>query len=171
MSIANQTSFQKGEVTNPNGRPKGSYSEHKKKFIEIQKRAANDANDVYDQLQKKIVAGESWAYQIYYKELYVLPKNYNQDSIAVDLPKEISKQRVDVYLAKFIEALARFDEFTKDEIVTIIKVLSNAEIAENMTKDQPNEFEKFSERKLRQIRQVMDEPEENEVAESGLIIS
>jgi hypothetical protein len=130
--MANRTSFKKGQVANPKGKAKGTFSEHKKKFIEIQKLAANDASEIYQKLKEHIEAGESWAYQIYWKELYMVPKNHNEETIEVKLPEEISKQGTEEYLKTFIESLSRFESFTKDEINSIIKTLSNAKLAEAM---------------------------------------
>ena len=49
--------FQKGSVANPKGRPKGTVSEYKKKFMEIQKLAANDACAVYNEIREKMLMG------------------------------------------------------------------------------------------------------------------
>jgi hypothetical protein len=130
--MANRTSFKKGQVANPKGKAKGTFSEYKKKFIEIQKLAGDDAGEVYRKLKEHIEAGESWAYQLYWKELYTVPKNHNEETIEVELPEEISKQGTEEYLKTFIESLSRFESFTKDEINGIIKTLSNAKLAEVM---------------------------------------
>jgi hypothetical protein len=140
--MRSRTSFKKGQIGNPKGKPKGTFSEHKKRFIEIQKLAANDAPKMYELLQNAITAGESWAYQIYWKELYVLPKNYNEETIEVKLPEEISKLGIDDYLKNFIEGLAKFEYYTKEEVNSIIKTLGNAKLAEsikNIIKSNANE--------------------------------
>jgi hypothetical protein len=157
--MRSSTSFKKGQIGNPKGKPKGTFSEYKKKFIEIQKLAANDAPKMYELLQNAIAAGESWAFQIYWKELYVLPKNYNEETIEVKLPEEIGKLGIDEYLKNFIEGLAKFEYYTKEEVNSIIKTLGNAKLVEsikNIIKSNANEklLDYLTESEVRQLALV-----------------
>ena len=61
MAKANSTSFKKGQSGNPAGKPKGTISEYRKKFMEVAKLAANDVSKVYDEIREHMQAGESWA--------------------------------------------------------------------------------------------------------------
>ncbi len=107
--------FQKGSVANPKGRPKGTVSEYKKKFMEIQKLAANDACAVYNEIREKMLMGESWAYQLYVKDF--IPKRAFEPTILVEIEK--GKNRGD----SVIEALPQFVELTHDEAMNEIRTL------------------------------------------------
>jgi hypothetical protein len=163
--MRSSTSFKKGQIGNPKGKPKGTFSEHKKQFIKIQKLAANDAPKMYELLQNAIAAGESWAFQIYWKELYVLPKNYNEETIEVKLPEEIGNLGIDEYLKNFIEGLAKFEYYTKEEVNSIIKTLGNAKVAEsikNMLKasNDDNFLDFLSDDEVNQIKLFYDQAKE-----------
>lgn len=56
--------FKKGESGNPTGKSKGAVSEYRKKFAELAKLAADDAQEVYKEIRNCMKAGESWAYQL-----------------------------------------------------------------------------------------------------------
>ena len=116
MGVATKTSFQKGQSGNHKGRPPGTYSEHKKKFIEIQKLAANDAQAAYQEIRVKMKEGEAWAYQIYFKEL--VPKKFYQTTTLVEFKEGESR------LETLIKALSDFEELTHEEILNEIKVLN-----------------------------------------------
>jgi len=58
---ANQTSFKKGQIANPKGRGKGTFSKSKQQFKEIQKLAGDDAKSTYQLLKQAMQDGEAWA--------------------------------------------------------------------------------------------------------------
>jgi hypothetical protein len=119
MAKANKTSFQKGQVPNPKGRPRGSISEHRKKFAEIAKLAANDAKDIYNELRECMKAGESWAYQLYVKDL--IPKKSFEPTVLVKM--EEGQPRLEALTT----AMYGFTELTHPEALEEIKVLKGIE--------------------------------------------
>lgn len=127
--MANKTSFKKGQVANPKGKAKGTLSKHKQQFNEIRKLAGNDANQVYKLLKQEMEAGEAWAHQIYWKTLY--PKNGTEDSVKVKVPSTIGKEGIEEFTNKFVVALQGFEDFTKDEVMQVIKTLSSIKELEN----------------------------------------
>ena len=131
MAKANHTSFKKGQSGNPNGRTKGSTSEYRRKFAEIAKLAANDAKDVYEEIRACMKAGESWAYQLYVKDL--IPKKSFEPTVLVKM--EEGETRVEA----ITNALPQFEELTHSEALEEIKVLKSMEL-----EDKKNEAEDCS---------------------------
>jgi len=127
MAKANKTSFKKGQVANPNGRPKGAMSEYRKKFIEMGRLAANDASKVYDEIRACMERGESWAYQLYVKDL--IPKKAFQP--VVQVKTEEGKTRLETVTA----CLSGFTELTPEEAIVTINQLKSTEEKEEL-KDQ-----------------------------------
>lgn len=124
MAKANKTSFKKGQVANPNGRPKGAVSEYRRKFFEMGKLAANDASKVYDEIRACMERGEAWAYQLYVKDL--IPKKAFQPTVPVKT--EEGKTRLEAVTA----ALSGFTELTHEEAMEEIKAFKNAEEKEEL---------------------------------------
>ena len=129
--MANSTSFKKGQVANPKGKAKGTFSKHKQQFIEIQKLAGNDAKQVYNLLKQAMETGEAWAHQIYWKILY--PKSCAEDSVKVKVPKVIGKDGIEEFKMEFVLALQGFEDFNKDEVLQVIKALNGVKEVENST--------------------------------------
>lgn len=111
-----KTTFKKGVSGNPKGKPKGAVSLYKKKFMEIRDLASDDAKAVYMEIREKMKAGESWAYQLYVKEL--IPKKLFEQTIRVKETEE--KTRVEAV----IDALPQFEELTHDEAMNEIRTLT-----------------------------------------------
>ena len=122
MAKASNTKFQKGQVPNPKGRPKGSVSEYRKKFAEIAKLAANDAPVVYQQIRQFMELGESWAFQLYVKDL--IPKKFFEPTITVKA--EDGQPRLEALTT----AISGFTELTHSEALEEIKVLKSIELEE-----------------------------------------
>lgn len=142
--------FKKGTSGNKNGRPKGTTSEDTKKFIEIQKLAANDAVKTYELLKTAIEAKEPWAFNIYFNRLYTVPKNIGEDTVKLNFSEAANASD---YLKILLNSLSDFESYTKDDIIAIIKSISNArliEVIENM-KEEDNVFSKFSDEQIKQI--------------------
>lgn len=119
MTKAKSTKFQKGNNANPAGRPKGSVSEYRRKFAEIAKLAANDAKDIYNELRECMRAGESWAYQLYVKDL--IPKKSFEPTVLVKM--EEGQPRLEALTT----AMYGFTELTHPEALDEIKVLKGIE--------------------------------------------
>lgn len=133
--VKNSTSFKAGESGNLNGRPKGALNKHKKLFLEIQKKAAGKAQEAFNILWECIEARESWALQIFFKELYKVPKKIAEPCVEVEMPKKIGEQGAQVFLSKFIESLNQFESYTKDEILSVIKILNVVKLVEQVGED------------------------------------
>ena len=125
--------FQKGEVTNPNGRPKGSQNENTKRWNQIRKLASADYEAAYLELRTAMQNSEGWAFQIFYSKL--VPKKANEDSIEVAMPTAVNNEGAQIFLTRFIESLGYFDELTKDEILAVIKTLNVVKLVEKVNED------------------------------------
>lgn len=124
--------FQKGVVTNPKGRAVGCYSERKKQFIEIQKIASNKAPEMFTILENAMRTGESWAHQIYWKELFHIPKRYLEETAVIAAIPEGGTLNMDERVKAFMQALEQFEDFTRDEVLTALKVLNTIKSNEVM---------------------------------------
>jgi len=146
--------FQKGEISNPKGKPKGAYNETTKRFIELKQLAANKAEDAFKMLWTAMESGESWAYQIYYKDLYSIPKNYNEPTVIIDSTDNSVKGQI----IAITKALPQFDEITHDESLNRLKALTNVqtnESIENQTSTIRETRESLME-KIDKIQKVID---------------
>lgn len=120
MAKASNTKFKKGQIPNPKGRPKGAMSEYRKKFMEMGRLAANDAKDVYEEIRACMKAGESWAYQLYVKDL--IPKKSFEPTVLIK--QEEGETRPEA----IINALPQFEELTHSEALEELKVLKSIEL-------------------------------------------
>jgi hypothetical protein len=152
MAKANKTSFKKGQVANPNGRPKGAMSEYRKKFMEMGKLAANDAKDVYEEIRACMKAGESWAYQLYVKDL--IPKKSLQP--VAPIKQEDGQDRLEAVTA----ALSGFTELTHEEIIDEIKALRPIETKEELIQ-QENIFDVIPEELTKQVIEAYNKNKNN----------
>lgn len=116
LTKPNQTSFKKGRVTNPSGRPKGSLNVSTKKFAKIKSLASERYDEAFAILWKNMEIGEGWAHQIFFKEL--VPKKVHQP-IGIVAVKEGESR-----LEALIKGLSDFEELTHEEILNEIKVLN-----------------------------------------------
>lgn len=123
--IKRKPGFQKGVVSNPNGRKPGTYPEHKRQFIEVQKIAAGKAPEMFNLLENAIKAGESWAHQIYWKELFSIPKRYLEDKAILPTLPDDKTNDLNARITTFVQAIDQFEDFTRDELMTTLKVLTN----------------------------------------------
>ena len=120
--------FKKGVSGNPNGRPKGSFSPLRKQLIELRKRAANDTSEVYEELREKMKSGESWAYQIYFKELVSMPKEWLNEVDTTNVFKDINNSK-DFHQSKIslFQSLVN-NSMSYDEIFELIKLFNSTKI-------------------------------------------
>lgn len=140
--------FKKGEVSNPNGRPKGSFSPLRKQLLELRKRAANDIEEAYSILWKDFKAGDSLAKQIYFKELVSMPKEWLNEIDTKDMPKVI-KNTADVTncTLKLIEKLVNVDNMSTQEALDLVRILKNNNILEEKRTYYPSTREELLEKK------------------------
>ena len=155
MAKANKTSFKKGQVANPNGRPKGAMSEYRKKFMEMGRLAANDASKVYDEIRAFMESGESWAYQLYVKDL--IPKKSFQP--VVQVKQEEGQDRLEAVTA----ALSGFTELTHEEAMEEIKAFKNVEEEEEIKEQGTSVLELLEGDKIDQIYKWLEEAKQKKI--------
>jgi hypothetical protein len=121
--------FKKGVSGNPNGRPKGSFSPLRKQLLELRKLAISDASEIYQELREKMKSGEAWAYQIYFKELASMPKEWLNEVDTSNVFKDISNYG-DFQHSKItlFQSLINNNSMSKDEILELIKMFNNTKI-------------------------------------------
>lgn len=113
--------FLKGKSGNPVGRVKGQYPESTKKFMAVKEIAAKHADRAFKMVWDAMENKEAWAFQIYFKELFHLPKNYGQKTVIL----EKEERSVDGQIKVITEALPEFDEVTQSESLERLKVLNS----------------------------------------------
>ena len=155
MAKANHTSFKKGQSGNPNGRTKGSTSEYRRKFAEIAKLAANDAPVVYQQIRQFMELGESWAFQLYIKD--IVPKKSFQP--VVQVKQEEGQDRLEAVTA----ALSGFTELTHEEVMEEIKVFKNVEEKEEIKEQGTSVLELLEGDKIDQIYKWLEEAKQKKI--------
>lgn len=155
MAKANSTSFKKGQVANPNGRTKGAVSEYRRKFAEIAKMAANDAPVVYQQIRQFMELGESWAFQLYIKD--IVPKKAFQP--VVQVKTEEGKTRLETVTA----ALSGFTELTHEEAMEEIKAFKNAPEKEELKEQGTSVLNLLDGDKIDQIYQWLEEAKQKKI--------
>lgn len=145
MSKANQSRFQKGEVTNPNGRPKGSYSPLRKQLMVLKNLAAEKVEEAFNDLWRDFKDGDPLARQIYFKELVSIPKEWMNETIIVANKEGVSR------LEALTQALPQITELTHEEALNEVKVLKSIEQQDEVTKPKENIFEKLTDAQCRQL--------------------
>jgi|GEM_PF-1974179 len=152
------TSFKKGQSGNPNGRPVGSYSPLRKQLMELRKLAANDVTEIYSKLKEAVVAKEAWAFQIYFKELVSIPKEWLNEVSIANVPTEIkSVNDINHAIAALASALLSVDTIPTDEALNLIKTLSSVKLTEEFGKQKENPFDKLSQERMLTIKSWLDE--------------
>ena len=138
--------FKKGVSGNPNGRPKGSFSPLRKQLLELRKLAINDASEIYQELREKMKSGEDWAYQIYFKELAFMPKDWLNEVDTSNVFKDISNYG-DFQHSKItlFQSLINNNSMSQNEILELIKLFNNTKINDYILKDKKvtNIFEDY----------------------------
>jgi hypothetical protein len=108
---------------------RGVLSKSKQQFREMQKLAGDDAKSTYLLLKRSMEAGEAWAHQIYWKNL--CPKGFAEEAVKVKVPQSMGKDGVEEFKNEFMLSLQGFDDYTKEEVLQVIKVLNGVKEAEN----------------------------------------
>lgn len=155
MAKASNTKFQKGQIPNPKGRPKGAMSEYRKKFMEMGRLAANDAPKVYDEIRAFMESGESWAYQLYVKDL--IPKKAFQP--VVQIKQEDGQNRLEAVTA----ALSGFTELTHEEAMEEIKTFKHVEEKEEIKEQGTSVLELLDGDKIDQIYKWLEEAKQKKI--------
>lgn len=155
MAKVNSTSFKKGQIANPKGKPKGAISEYRRKFAEIAKLAANDAPVVYQQIRQFMELGESWAFQLYIKD--IVPKKSFQP--VVQVKQEEGQDRLEAVTA----ALSGFTELTHEEAMEEIKAFKNAPEKEEIKEQGTSVLELLEGDKIDQIYKWLEEAKQKKI--------
>ena len=136
MSKGNITSFKKGQVANPDGRPKGSFSSLRKQLLELRKLAINDAPEIYEELREKMKSGEPWAYQIYFKELACMPKEWLNEVDTTNVFKDINNfEEFQHSKITLFQLLINNNSMSKEEILELIKLFNSTKINDYVEDD------------------------------------
>lgn len=151
---AGNPNFVKGHKPPSKGRPKGGYSEATLSFIKLRDIASTRAEEALDMLWESMKKGEAWAHQIYFKELYSLPKHVDEKRVMIT-NKETS---IDGQIEVLTSILPEFDEVTHDESLDRLKVL-NAVKGNEVLNEQTEEIRETREsllEKVELIQQIRD---------------
>lgn len=127
--------FQKGQSGNPAGRPIGAFSPLRKQLVELRKLAANDISDMYNNLKEAAIKNrEPWAYQIYFKELVSIPKEWLSEINTDNLHKVIKDTKdIDHCISGLIQEIVSADNLSTQEAIDLLKVLNSIKNNEIIT--------------------------------------
>jgi hypothetical protein len=138
--------FKKGVSGNPNGRPKGSFSPLRKQLMELRKLAINDSSEIYQELREKMKSGEAWAYQIYFKQLASMPKEWLNEVDTSNVFKDINNMKEFQHSKiTLFQSLINNNSMSQDEILELIKLFNSTKINDYILKDKKvtNIFEDY----------------------------
>lgn len=112
--------FKKGYSGNPRGLIKGTYPKVTQEFIKLKEMAADYGPKALDMLKQAMEDNKSWAYDIYFKELFHVPKNYGEKTVILEKTERSLEGQIKV----LTETLPEFDEVTHTEHLERLKVLN-----------------------------------------------
>jgi len=145
MAKANNTSFKKGQVANPNGRGKGTLNKTTIERAKFQSLASEKYTEAFKLLWNNLKIGEGWAHQIYFNKL--LPKKMYQPTVLVK--QEDGQNRLEAVTA----ALSGFTELTHEEAMEEIKTFKHVEEKEELKDQGTSVLELLEDDKIDLIRQ------------------
>ncbi|MEY3415617.1 MAG: hypothetical protein RLZZ418_862 [Pseudomonadota bacterium] len=155
MAKANNTSFKKGQVANPNGRGKGTLNKLTIERTKFQSLASEKYKEAFDVLWNNLEIGEGWAHQIYFNKL--LPKKMYQPTVLVK--QEEGQDRLEAVTA----ALSGFTELTHEEVMEEIKVFKNVEEKEEIKEQGTSILELLDGDKIDQIYKWLEEAKQKKI--------
>lgn len=155
MAKANNTSFKKGQVANPNGRGKGTLNKLTIERTKFQSLASEKYKEAFDVLWNNLEIGEGWAHQIYFNKL--LPKKMYQPTVLVK--QEEGQDRLEAVTA----ALSGFTELTHEEVMEEIKVFKNVEEKEELKDQGTSVLELLDGDKIDQIYKWLEEAKQKKI--------
>jgi hypothetical protein len=138
--------FVKGHKSPSKGRPKGRYSDMTMNFIKLKKIASTRSEEAFEILWEAMKRDEPWAHQIYFRELYSLPKGMDEKRVVIT-NKETS---LDGQIEVLVSTLPEFDEITHDESLNRLKVL-NAVKGNEVLSEQTEEIKETRESLLEKV--------------------
>jgi hypothetical protein len=151
-------SFKKGEVSNPNGRPKGSMNKLKAASLKLREMASEDTDKAYKVLMTALESGEQWAHQIYFKELVPFKKQWLNEISVAGVQRTISNvDDVGVIIAQLTNKLLEDENLPREEIHNLIKTLNSVKLASDFGKMKFNVFEKVPDEKMAIIKGIVAE--------------
>lgn len=151
-------SFKKGEVTNPNGRPKGSMNKLKAASMKLREMASKDTDKAYKVLMTALESGEQWAHQIYFKELVPFKKQWLNEISVAGVQRVIgSIDDVGIIIAQLTNKLLEDESLPREEIHNLIKTLNSVKFASDFGKMKDNVFDKVPEEKMAIVRAIVAE--------------
>lgn len=148
---AGNPNFVRGHKAYSKGRPKGSYSDATLSFLKLREIASTRAEEALAMLWQAMERGESWAYQIYFKELYTIPKDIDMKKVTIT----DKNPTVDGQIEVLTGILPEFDEVTHDESLNRLKVL-NAVKGNNVLNEQVEEIRETRESLLEKIELIQE---------------
>lgn len=156
--IAKKHSIKKGEVLNPNGRPKGAISDLKRKSIELRKKAMEDIDIAYGELRSSMQEGESWAHQIYFKELVPFNKEWMAQINTQGIPNKVTTvEDLNACIAAITEKLLSVDQMSTEEAHNLVKTLNNIKFTESFGKQKENVLDKLNDDQVKQLMSWINE--------------
>ena len=114
--------------------------------MELRKLAINDSSEIYQELREKMKSGEAWAYQIYFKELASMPKEWLNEVDTSNVFKDINNMKEFQHSKiTLFQSLINNNSMSKDEILELIKLFNNTKINDYILKDKKvtNIFEDY----------------------------
>lgn len=151
-------SFKKGEVSNPNGRPKGSMNKLKAASLKLREMASEDTDKAYKVLMTALESGEQWAHQIYFKELVPFKKQWINEISVAGVQRTISNvDDVGIIIAQLTNRLLEDENLPREEIHNLIKTLNSVKLASDFGKMKFNVFEKVPDEKMAIIKGIVAE--------------
>lgn len=155
MAKANNTSFKKGQVANPNGRGKGTLNKLTIERTKFQSLASEKYKEAFDVLWNNLEIGEGWAHQIYFNKL--LPKKMYQPTVLVK--QEDGQNRLEAVTA----ALSGFTELTHEEAMEEIKTFKHVEEKEEIKEQGTSVLELLDGDKIDQIYKWLEEAKQKKI--------